>query len=60
MKKYRCNTCAGEYSDQSRDGIAYFHACPREADVNGDPKDRKDKRDENVGVNLEGKGKSEI
>lgn len=28
MARYRCNSCGGEYPEQSTGGVPYFHACP--------------------------------
>lgn len=60
MSKYKCTTCAGEYSDVLTDGLEYYHACPPELVAEDEYKERADKRDENVGKNLAGKGRSKI
>ena len=60
MKKYKCNTCGGEYNDFCLDGLAYYHACPPVFDDKSNYKERKDKRDENAGKKLEGKGRAPV
>lgn len=60
MIKYTCNSCGGVYADTSADGVRYFHACPPVLNEKSEPVERSDKRDENVGKKLEGKGRSEV
>ena len=60
MTKYKCNSCGGEYSDTCADGLAYYHACPLEKITENEYKERSDKRDENAGKKLEGKGRKEV
>lgn len=58
--KYICNTCLGVYSDTSGDGMRYFHACAPELIAEEEYKERKEKRDENVGQKKEGKGRNPL
>lgn len=60
MMKYQCKTCLGEYYDVGKDNIAYYHACPPIRISENEFQERPDKRDENAGRKLEGKGKREI
>jgi rubredoxin len=57
MARWKCKSCDGEYDDLLPDGTRYFHACPpvRDPDT-GEFVPRKDPRDENVLVELDGKG----
>lgn len=56
--RYLCITCEGEYTDICLDGLNYYHACPAITLENGEQKERKDKRDENIGKKKEGKGRT--
>jgi hypothetical protein len=58
MTKYQCTSCGGEYFNSDREGRPYFHACPPIQMEDGTTKERDDKRDENAGAKLEGKGRS--
>ena len=60
MIKYKCNSCLGEYSDTCADGLAYYHACPPVQIKEDVYAERSDKRDENAGKKLEGKGREEV
>ena len=60
MSIYKCTTCEGKYSDACDDSLQYFHACAPEKDENGKYRERKDKRDENAGKKLEGKGRTAV
>lgn len=63
--RFACNSCNGEYSETSRDGLTYFHVCaplsgpeleaagqPRRPD-DAPPIERADKRDESPLVTFE-------
>lgn len=52
----KCNTCGGEYKKICLDGMTYFHSCPPIVDQDNVMSERPDKRDENVGKKLQGKG----
>ncbi len=60
MIKYKCKTCQGTYSDKCADGLEYYHACPPERIDDFNYKERENKRDENTGKKLEGKGRDKI
>lgn len=55
MARFRCVSCAGEYSDVDRRGLIYFHACPPDrvvVDPGPPPRERRETipnpRDENI------------
>lgn len=58
--KYKCATCNGEYIDTSIDSVPYYHACAPILESKDKYIDRTDKRDENAGKKLEGKGRVKI
>ena len=60
MIKYKCNSCAGEYSDHCNDGLEYYHACPPVEISLGIYAERPDKRDENIRQKVEIKGREKI
>jgi len=60
MIKYKCKTCAGEYSDTCADDLAYYHSCPQIQIKEDVFAERSDKRDENAGREKEGRGREKI
>lgn len=56
MMNFKCISCAGEYADKCNDGLKYYHACPQIEVSEGVYIDRPDKRDENIGKKIQGKG----
>jgi len=58
MNKYRCNTCEGEYSDTGGGELPYYHACAPVQVRENEHEERADKRDENAGKKLGGKGRT--
>lgn len=60
MIKYKCITCGGEYNDTGNDGLAYYHACPLERIEEDKYNEYTEKRNENAGKKLEGKGREKI
>lgn len=58
--KLKCNSCAGVYADTCDDGLDYYHACAKIEVSEGIYIDRPDKRDENVGKLVAGKGVSMV
>ena len=60
MSTYKCKTCGGEYDDTSGNHYEYYHACPPVLNEKNEYVEREDKRDENAGINKEGKGRDEV
>ena len=60
MIKYQCGSCGAIYSDTCKDGLEYYHTCALVQVAEDIFEERPDKRNENVDVYLEGKGKTEI
>ena len=58
--KYKCTTCEGQYEDICTDSLQYFHACAPIPDGEFNTKERTNKRDENAGKKLEGKGRTAV
>lgn len=54
--KNLCKTCLGAYDTLLSDGLEYYHACAPIAVSETESEERIDKRDENIGKKLEGKG----
>jgi hypothetical protein len=49
MPTWKCNACKGVYSDATRDGSIYMHACgPLPPDENGFEAPRPNRRDERL------------
>ena len=60
MTQYKCLTCSGTYYNPQKDGLEYYHACPPVLVEVDKYEERPDKRDENIGVKLAGKGRDEV
>lgn len=56
----KCKTCGGIYTDTFQDGTKYYHACPPIDLSDTKFTERPDRRDENVGKKLEGKGSESV
>lgn len=56
----KCKTCGGEYEENCNDGLKYYHACADTIDITGKIVPVADKRDENVGKRLNGKGVDQV
>lgn len=60
MNELQCKTCGGVYYDKDSDGIRYFHACSPVLNKDGNYIEQPQKRDENIGKQLPGKGVDKI
>lgn len=60
MTEYRCKSCDGLYYDKDSAGLRYFHACSPVVNKDGQASEIPNKRDENIGKQLPGKGVDKI
>ncbi len=60
IKQFECNTCHGVYFDKTPEGLDYFHACPPKRVREDEFTEYPNKRDENIGIKLEGAGRTEV
>jgi hypothetical protein len=58
MKNLKCISCGGEYSDICSDGLEYYHECAPVTLSETEFEELPDKRNENVGKLIAGKGTS--
>lgn len=56
MNELKCLTCGGVYFSTNTDGTEYYHACAPVVNKLGITTEIPEKRDENIGVEQQGKG----
>lgn len=61
QKQRQCKSCGSTYPVTQADGMAYFHACaPVGVNADGSPKERGNKRDENIKLDSHGQSAGDI